>query len=496
MDNIEALHSLAAELKKAGLTVEEAKRGLSMEQTIHNCGIEQADYKDLIKACIKMKDEGFITAAVKLNELEQTTGLAYEEIVAQSAATYSQLKKDQKSLQIVGDNINASKAELAAIDKQKKLASHDLESHMQQTGMDLSRLKSVEDLALALKQAGILSKELGDYIKRQQLLNKTGIDIETFMLILERVKVITSNDGGKELFHALSEYGSLNQAVKALQVKVQLFEKQAVGLEEQANSKGKLDAEVNKLKAEKASLTGYIGELRIEEKKLKNVKEEVISLTKQKSALTQDIAEGEEYKESLGKDIKSREQKVSDLKEVEAKRDASFVTLSENEARIEGDKKLWEAFESFLGLVQSSSFAELEKFAAALPNVIMQTKIRKYSPELLKSMVIEVLSRGNLQLLRCRSCQARFAVDRLPNLYGYKCPVCDLSFDIAVDIDAPQILKAALAPLAALAPPAPPASPASQYGIVRVVPVPEQTDLRHKDSGITILPTPHNNQGK
>jgi alanine racemase len=73
-DTVEALHSLGAELKKNGLTIEEAKIGLKMDLLFQKLGIKQERYSQLINACKKMKDEGFIIAAIKLAHLEESTG--------------------------------------------------------------------------------------------------------------------------------------------------------------------------------------------------------------------------------------------------------------------------------------------------------------------------------------------------------------------------------------------------------------------------------------
>ncbi len=97
MDQVEALHSLAAELKKAKLTVEEAKASLKMVNQLQHLGVKEEDYKDLIQVCTKMKDEGYIDDAVKLSKLENASGMTHGELVAQSASTYEHLKKTQQA---------------------------------------------------------------------------------------------------------------------------------------------------------------------------------------------------------------------------------------------------------------------------------------------------------------------------------------------------------------------------------------------------------------
>lgn len=445
MDEIESLHSLAAELRKAKLTVEEAKIGVKMEQIFQKYGIKQENYANLIQACTQMKAEGFIDSAVKLNHLEYTTGMTYQEVIAQFATTYQQLQETKENLQVVISKLTMSKEKLADINKQKKLASQGLQVHMQQIGVDMNRLKLVEDLALALKEGGISNKELQNYIQRQQLLNKAGVNLDTFVSILEKAKVVTSHDHGEELLQMLSEYGSLGEAKKALQAKVQSLGKEADGLEQQAKLKGKIEGEIAKLKAEKASLEAYVVQLYDQKNTLDHIQSEVSSLAEKKAMLGHEITELETYKDLLSDDIKPKEQKVSDLKELESKRDAVLASLSEIEAKVDVEKERWEIFESFLGLVKSSSLAELEKFVEVMPNLLSEVKQGKYSPVLLRKMILKELTGDKLQLLKCTSCQAKFAVDSLAKPSGYHCPICGLSYQIEVDQDALAILRAALA---------------------------------------------------
>ena len=158
MDQVKALHSLAAELKAAKLTVEEAKVGLKMVLVFQKYGVKQEDYQDLVQACTKMKSEGYIDSAVKLNQLEKSMGMTPEEIITHVTGASQQLKQTQAQLKNMTDKLNVFKKGLITIDKQKKLASHDLATHMKQVGVDMNRLKLVEDLAIALKEAGIPDK--------------------------------------------------------------------------------------------------------------------------------------------------------------------------------------------------------------------------------------------------------------------------------------------------------------------------------------------------
>ena len=60
MEQVEALHGLAAELKQAKLTAEEAKVGLKMVSLFQKLGVKAEDYQDVIQAAIKLKTEAFL----------------------------------------------------------------------------------------------------------------------------------------------------------------------------------------------------------------------------------------------------------------------------------------------------------------------------------------------------------------------------------------------------------------------------------------------------
>ena len=296
MNIIDALHSLAAELKKSKSTVEEAKVGLKMVSPFQKLGVKAEDYQDVIQAATKLKTEGFLESAVELNKLEKSSGMTHEEIVAQAATKYESLKKSQQGLEIVTGTLNASKEDLVAIENQKQLASQDLQAHMQQIGVDMNRLALVEELASTLKKAGVSNENLKDYIQRQQLLNEAGISIDIFVSILEKADVVTSKDHGEGLFQMLAEYGSLSEANKTLETKAQLLEKETSNLDQKAQLKGEIEGNITKLKAEKASLEAYVSQLYEQKNMLDNIKSDISSLAEKKDELKQEIVRLETYK--------------------------------------------------------------------------------------------------------------------------------------------------------------------------------------------------------
>ena len=128
VDQVESLHSLAAELKKAKMTVEEAKVSLKMELLFQKLGVKQDDHEALIQACGKMKDEGYINDVVKLTKLENATGMTHGDLLNEYTSTHEKLKKEQQDLEITTAKFKAEKKELANIVKQKKVASQGLKA--------------------------------------------------------------------------------------------------------------------------------------------------------------------------------------------------------------------------------------------------------------------------------------------------------------------------------------------------------------------------------
>lgn len=165
-----------------------------------------------------MNNEDYLFAAVELKQLEDTYGMSFEDTVTEYKSNANKVKQAQKELQDIHGEIDSYKKDLENINKQKQLANQELKAYMDQIGVDMHRLKTVEAFALALKEAAILDQKLPDYIQCQQLLNKAGISINLFAMIIEKANVITSQDHGKKLFSLLSEYGNLSDTNKALQL--------------------------------------------------------------------------------------------------------------------------------------------------------------------------------------------------------------------------------------------------------------------------------------
>ena len=444
MYEIEMLHSLAVDLMNEKLTVEEAVAGLRVVSAFEKLGIEQ-DYQSVIKIAAIMHKEGFLDSAIKLDELEQNTGMTYEEIADEAAKVSQQLEKDQAQLKEIAGKLDDAKNDLTNMESKKKLTTDDLTAHMEQIGVDQDRLKKVETLAQALKKAGIQNQQLEEYLQRQHQLNEAGISIDMFTSILEKAEVATTKDKGKMLLDMLTEYGGLSQANQALKLKINALEKEATGLEEKAALKGKIQADIDALKAEKASLEPYVSELHAQKNKLEKVMGEVASLSKKQTEIGNQIADLESHTAALNQEIKLLEETTGGLEKRKAEYDEVTASLSQVEKRLARENKRLRIFDSFLGFVKSSAVEGLEEFAADASYFVEAAKNGNHSPKLIRNMLIQKLTGGTLQVLKCDSCGVKFVVDKKPVVTnnGY-CPLCGMDYYVKVDKDALEILKTEL----------------------------------------------------
>jgi predicted transcriptional regulator len=465
MDEVQTLYDLAVDLKKAKKTVEEASSGLKMSLLFQECGVKEEDYPNLIQACTKMMSDDAAKTAVELNQLENATGKTWKEIVEQAKSAHEELEQTQAQIVNTVAKLKASKEELATIQNQKKLAAQDLTAylkkidaqkkqadltlaaHMKQVGLNMNRLKLVEELAIALKEGSDSDKDLAQYIKRQKLLNQAGISLDNFMAIVKQAKVMTADDGGKALAEKLHKFSGLDKAIETQENKLDLLTEKTAGLEEKAKLKAKIETDIVKLKAEQAARESVVVELASDEKKLAKVQHDVTDFFYKQEVLIQNIKQKEESLSHLDEEIVDKEHKVSDLSELEAKRSAVSTILADLEAKKKLEVTEREVFESFLGVMGSSLSAEpMEKFIATSPQLIAVAKKGGYSPELLRNFIIKELSGGTLEIRRCISCQARFYVDTpaKTSYTGYQCPSCGSSL-VETDVNGPDIIKKALA---------------------------------------------------
>jgi len=442
MDQVKELYDLATDLKEAKRTVEEASDGLKMELLFQECGVAQENYGNVIEICEKLKQEDCFNAAFELNSLEKGTGFSYKELVDEYKGFTDQLNQATENLQKITGEIHDSTEELTETNKHNKLAIQDLKIHMQKLGLDEHRLEIVEALALSLKKAKISNQGLQDYIKRQELLNKAELSIDVFSDILDKSKVVTLGNKGKKLLDLLTECGSLVEAIDKQQAKKQALLKEVSNLEEQASFKGTLEAEVSKLKADKATLEAHIAVLEKQEKSynirwqnkqieigqlMLAIEQEQASLQglkEKKTIIEKEISDKQTTNQDLDININLKQQKVSDLTQLEGKKNELTNEMNRVGTRLDKEKERLVILDGFLGLVQLAPAQGLKGLAPVLPTMLKDAEQGIHSPELLRNQVLGTLTGGTFKIWRCPECNAMFYVDKLPSAQGYVCPCC------------------------------------------------------------------------
>jgi predicted transcriptional regulator len=212
MNDFRSLHNLAAELKKSKLSVEETKMGLKIHRMLGKFGIAEEHYDEILQAITKMKSEGFIEAAMKLVQLEASTGKNYIDIVSEFESLSSEvtnLGKSRADLKKENKTLRANNMKLAQANKKKRKETEKLADEMKQkqsalkaelikkmeeTGLTIMRIEKLEPLTHTLKQLDIADDRLEIYLKEHQQLEELGITWENFKTMLEAMKNETKED--------------------------------------------------------------------------------------------------------------------------------------------------------------------------------------------------------------------------------------------------------------------------------------------------------------
>ncbi len=83
MNEVDSLRSLAVELFKHQLSVQDARQGLGILRAFLALGVPPKQHKDLVQVCKKVEQPGFIAAALELSQMEAKAGITYRQVVAQ-----------------------------------------------------------------------------------------------------------------------------------------------------------------------------------------------------------------------------------------------------------------------------------------------------------------------------------------------------------------------------------------------------------------------------
>jgi len=185
MEEVEALRSLAVELNKEKLTINEAKEGAKIIKAFAKLGISPSGYMTLVKVCKEINIPGFVNAASELVLIKIESGLSYDEAVDKFNTVTSQLPVLDKQLEIGKTELHSVNSDLA--EKKKELADVQKEQkHLVDEFEDL-KVKMLQELKAKQKEMEISDSEIEHIAKVKIDLAMKGLDIPTLIKLAEGV---------------------------------------------------------------------------------------------------------------------------------------------------------------------------------------------------------------------------------------------------------------------------------------------------------------------
>ncbi len=483
MHEVDSLRSLATELSKNKLTLEESKEGVDILKSFSNLGVSPAEHESLIKVVSKLKNSDFVPAAMKLAELEASTGKSYGKIVSEFERVSTQITELKEHCAALGEkreSLRQAVEKLTIAKKNKAQELHQLEDEarqkqlsldkelagkMKEVGLTLKRIENLTPLTVILKKSDIPDDKLETYLKEHQELEEAGVTWEDFQTIVRSMEDETSKIGAEKLVKCLAEYGSLDRAIEEMEPELISSKAQLEELEEKRKTlkaevaglskrKTSLKEETNQLEKKKQALSKTIGTMRAEEKELKEYLPGLRDSVKTLEARKLDL---EKRGGELDQKIKEREERLRVLTGTNEALEEKARLLKELEAKIAATGLRFQLFEGLLGFIRADTGAEMERFLISLPRVIAEAKRGKDDADFLKKYVLRKLTGNTLKVAACRECGVEFMVvgrtgtERSESYLTYRtepkhCPICGTSSGLITKMEIAQALADELKP--------------------------------------------------
>jgi chromosome segregation ATPase len=247
-DVVGELRSLSADLRKAGVAVNEAKRGCRLKEELDKIGADFDMLDSLLAVYTKITPkefpiQEFTEATVQMVRLEKEFGTTYKNIL-------SEYKDKHTRLNTLKEEIKNKGGELTDITRRKTEAEADLKRRLDEKRTTLVRVDRSLETEKKLGEAG-LSIEKGETVANM---------FKVFSDLIEN-KGLTPAKAAEELQKFLSNARSLEDAEVNLK-----------------NEVGQLEASSVSLKAEVQTLKSEKNKLALENKFLKEATESIIEL--------------------------------------------------------------------------------------------------------------------------------------------------------------------------------------------------------------------------
>lgn len=435
MNEVSALRSLAIDLYKSKVSIEEAKAGLKMVAIFNSLDVPTKEYKLLGKMFKKLKDPEFTKAGMKLVKLEESTGKDYIEIVSEFeklgeeitvrqeviAALKENQEKEKKSLEELELTREEKKAEvdefLKEAEQKKAAADAEVNKKLAEAELTLEKVAKVHSLVEKMNALGITDDKLETFVKEHLALKDEGISWEKFQTVAGALAK-TGEIDGEGLVAKLEEYGTLDKTITSMRAEKATLQPE---VEKLGKDKTKLIADVDGLVKSKTQLENEVGHLEGSKKALddtiKTLDIRRTHLEKHVAALESDVTDLTAKKAVLTEEASQKQSEISEMNEHLKKADAISQTLMEKQVELqELDANIADAgqnfklYEAFLGLVGKRSGVEIEKFLKFVPTLIEAAKTGDYDPGFLVDTVLGQLSGSTLDQLGCDYCGAEFVM--------------------------------------------------------------------------------------
>jgi len=478
MHEVDSLRSLATDLWKNRLTMEEAKGGVSILKHFNSIGVSPKEHRTLVKVISKLKAPDFVPAAMKLVKLEADTGRGYPEIVSHFEHLSSESIQLQQGNAVLGqenESLRQSIEQLDMVRKDKEQEVKELDQRAEQRGaaieaevakrmndanLTLHRIQRLEPMAQTLEKLGVTDDELEGYLKGHQRIQELGLGFENFRNAVEPMEASIKTIDAHRFAKQLAEYGSLDKAIEVMGIEAASLRSE---LENSRKRQAKLGAEVDRLSGKKTVLQEELTELKTlkrtiaqtvevmesQRKHLENyipkLEDSIETLETRKTALEKQCGHLEGKNEEM-------EEKLREAPKIDREIEDKAKLLADVEAKISAAGPMFELFQSFVGFVGANESPEMEKFLDSIPFLVETARERKYDADFLKKYVIGSLTWDSLDVLTCRECGVDFVIVR-KSREGRKgfyaqyeadrkyCPICGRSSNVSRQKELSKILE-------------------------------------------------------
>jgi len=187
MKEVDSLRSLAVELAKGKMTVEGAKQGLHIIRLFHQLGVTPDRHQDLIRLCGRVKDQGFIDAALRVRQQEEATGMTYEQVVSRLEDLAPKVKPlEQREIQLKGEISQLNQSKLAMGGELSSLR-EEVEQAKKRIEKEESKLES--ELKRKMTEFDVTEQEVEEVGRLKGYLQGMGLDLPTLIKLAKEFTI-------------------------------------------------------------------------------------------------------------------------------------------------------------------------------------------------------------------------------------------------------------------------------------------------------------------